>query len=345
MVRESLAAVLLFFCSIYAGAQQTPTRHRVAVLSFNHSKVLTSSEAIFGENQDVGMIFADMLANRLTMGGAFRVIDRTAILRALATPLPTPDNSANDSRSMGSLLNLRARDEAPPSPISKIGAVLGVNQLVQYFEADTVITGEIVAFGRDSDKKKGVLSNLEDSITKGCKKRKAVLGVSARMIDLNTGDILSSANVKAESQHSNCALLTAKGFLGNVSSMNDSNFSKTILGEAVAQAIHLLAQTFEKNAPVTNIIRPLQLSGLVADVNDSTVTINIGAIQGVHLGDILLVTRTSKQVKDPVTGSTIRTIEDTVGQLTITSVSPFFSLGSFSGDGTVVVNDRVKNVP
>jgi curli biogenesis system outer membrane secretion channel CsgG len=342
MTRVGVVVFALLFATICAEGQQSPAKHRVAVLSFTHMRVLTSVEDIFGSNEDVGKVFSDMLADRLTTDGAFRIIDRSATNRALTAPVAI--NNRN-TRNLGGLLDLGNHDEGPEPSISKIGALLGVNELIQVFEADSIIIGEITTFGRDKDKKTGILAALKSRVWGDSSKRKAVVGVTARMIDLNAGDILAAVSVKAESQHSSSNLLVARGFRENVASMESSDFPKTTLGEAVLQAVNSLALAFEHNASMTPVVNPIQISGIVADVADTDVTINVGAVNGVHVGDTLLITRTTRKIKDPKTGDTLRPVEVNIGQIVVTSVNSFFAIGRFSGEGKVAVNDVVKNMP
>lgn len=337
--------ILLFF-TIGLEGQQTPTKHKVAILNFTHTKVLISTEAIFGASEDIGQHFSDMLADRLTTDGMFRVIDRSAMNKALSNPTPT---SSGNTHYAGGLPDISNHEEDTTQSVNKIGALLEVNEVIQLFQADALITGEITAFGRDEEKKDNLLVSLKHRARgDSSNNRKAVVGVTARMIDLNTGETLASVSVKAESPHSSSNLLVARGFKGNVTNMKSSNFPKTVLGEAVLLAVDQLARTFEQKVPAAVVINPIQISGVVADVSGFDVTINVGAVSGVHVGDTMFITRTTRKIKDPTTGNTLRPVEDTIGQITITSVKSFFAVGTFtagSGGGTAAVNDVVRNVP
>ena len=58
-------------------------KHRVAVLDFGYGTVMTSVQAIFGSNQDVGKGISDLLINELVNDGRYRVIERSAIDKIL----------------------------------------------------------------------------------------------------------------------------------------------------------------------------------------------------------------------------------------------------------------------
>lgn len=339
MKSARLALVSLLFACSLAPCQQLPARHRIAILDFNHSLVLSGAQAIFGANQNIGKELSDMLADRLTNDGSYRVIDRNAISRVLSehSNFPeehTPPGNPNDPFSMVSA--------------TKVGGVLGVGPLIRYFGVDAIITGEITQFGRNESKDGGgIFGALHKLHSSGntLKKSKAVVGATAHMIDVNTGEILASVNVRAESPHTGNNLLAIGGTSAVVTDMSSPNFPQTILGEAVMQVINQLAQALEQRSGSLPAITPVPVSGLVADVSGSDITINVGTLDGIHLGDTLLITRTSRLIKDPTTGKVIRTVEDTIGQITITSADYASAVGRFNGTGKVAVNDTVKNMP
>ena len=81
---------------------------------------------------------------------------------------------------------------------AKIGHVLGV---------DAVITGDITQFGRDDQNKNvgGMLGKWGSNYglgNVGTSKSKAAVAITARIIDVNTGEILASVSGKGESTRS-----------------------------------------------------------------------------------------------------------------------------------------------
>jgi curli biogenesis system outer membrane secretion channel CsgG len=348
-----LVISVLFFANVLADGQQSPVKHRIAVLDFNYAGVLTSSQAVFGSSQNIGKGISDMLADRLTNDGTFRIIERNAINKVLSDPASfheDHDNSSSHSshtnapgwNNPGNFGDIPA---APPAP--RVGHVLGVDPVIQYFAVDAIITGEITQFGRNEDRNgSGVLGRLRKLAGNGeSQKSKAVVGLTAHMIDVNTGEILVSVNVKAESLHAGNNLLRVGTSTGMATNMMSTNFPKTILGEAVTRAIEQLVQAFEQKSSTLPAVDPTPVSGLVADVSGADVTINVGNQDGVHVGDTLLITRITRVIKDPATGKIIRSVEDTIGQITITSVDFSSAVGRFTGSGKVAVNDTVKNLP
>ena len=228
-MRKPLIALLLAGLSSAAICQTSAQRHRIAVLDFNYATVMTTTQAVFGTNQDIGKGISDILIDRLTNDGTYRVIERNAINKVLSE-----QNFSNSNR-------------ADTSTAAKIGHILGV---------DAIITGDITQFGRDDQNKNigGMLGHWDKyGVGKvGTSKSKAVVAVTARMIDVNTGEILASVSGHGESTRSGTNLLGSGGaggtYGGGAGDMSSSNFAQTIIGEAVTQAVTQLAQGLEQKS-------------------------------------------------------------------------------------------------
>ena len=303
-------------------AQQPPAKRRVAVLDFQYATVMSSVQAMFGSNQDIGRGIADLMIDRLVKDGTYRVIER----RELGKIMGEQDFSNSD--------------RADSATAAKIGRLLGV---------DTVIIGDITQFGRD-DKTTGVggaLSNYDKfglgKIKVG--KAKAVVAITARMIDVNTGEILASESGKGQSARSEQNLLGGGGSGwtggGGAVDMGSSNFSQTIIGEAVSGAVTDLSTkiTADSTKIPTNAV---PVNGLVADATGNTIIVNVGSRAGVKVGDHLAITRVAKVIKDPATGKVLRTVDAPLGDLQITSVDESSAVGTFTGTGAPKVGDTVK---
>lgn len=303
---------------------QQPEKRRVAILDFNYGTVMSSVQAVFGTNVDIGKGISDLLVNQLVNDGTYRVIERQALDKILKEQ------------------NFSNSDRADTTTAAKIGRVLGV---------DTIITGDITQFGRD-DRNTNVGGNggrwgSYGLGGVGVHKAKAVVEITARMVDVNTGEILASATGHGESSRGGTNLLGggASGWSGGGGhvDMGSSNFGATIIGEATKGAVNNLATQLDQDSakiPHTTI----QVNGLVADATGNTVVINVGSRAGVHVGDKLAITRVTRVIKDPSTGKPLRTIEDPVGQIQITSVDEASAVGTFTGAGQPKVGDAVKNM-
>ncbi len=324
MRRLTALFLFLLLSSLSASAEQ---KKRVAVMDFDYSTVRTDIAAIFGFDQDVGKGVADLLVNKLVKDGTYSVIERKALEKVLAEQ------------------NFSNSDRADPSSAAKIGRVLGV---------DAIIVGSITQFGRD-DKATTVGGGALGGITGrfgigGVQRRnaKAVVGLSARMVDTSTAEILGVADGKGESKRSGASLVGAGGGGGGAGAgaydMSSSNFGQTILGEAVHEAVDNVAVQLDQNAQRLPT-RTVTVDGLVADVSGNTITLNVGAKAGVKVGDRLQIARKVRDIKDPATGKVIRSIVNKVGEVTITEVDPEASVGTFAGSSVAKVGDHAKTEP
>jgi curli biogenesis system outer membrane secretion channel CsgG len=321
-MRRILFALFFALCIPWVSAQTKP---RVAVMNFDYGTVHDVSASIFGTDIDIGKGITDMLVEKLVNGGVFSVIERQAL-----------DTIINEQ-------NLSNSDRFDSNSAAKIGRLLGV---------DAIITGSITQFGRD-DKTTNVGGSAVGGLTGrfgiggvGKRQAKAVVGITARIINIDTAEIMSVATGKGESKRSGTTLLGAGGSSSGEGSgvvdMKSSNFASTILGEAVGQAVGSLATQLQDSSK--NIqARAIKIDGLVADAADGVLVLNVGSRAGVKVGDRLKVVRTGREIRDPATHKVIRRVEEQLGEVVITEVDELSSVGKHSGSTPAKVGDRVRN--
>jgi curli biogenesis system outer membrane secretion channel CsgG len=299
-------------------------KKRVAVLDFDYGTVKTAVQAYFGSDQDVGKGISLLLEQKLVQDGKYRVIDRNSMDKILKEQ------------------NFSNSDRADASTAAKIGRILGV---------DAIITGSITQFGRD-DKHIGAggggyglgkfgLGGVGKSDSK------AVVNVTAKVIDINTAEILAVATGSGQSKRSG---FTTGGGGGGWSGggggqldMGSSNFSNTILGEAVNASVADLGQQLDDKAASLPTVK-VQVSALVADATGNTLIINVGTKGGVKVGDHLGVFHKGKETRDPATGKVLKTINTRLGDLTITEADETSATGTFTGSTPPKVGDVAQTV-
>src|SRR4051812_30806465 len=205
--------LVLGLALLVAAAPAFAQKKRVAVMNFDYATVQSGVEAIFGSNQDIGKGIADLLVDRLVTDGTFSVIERKALDKIMAEQ------------------NFSNSDRADPTSAAKIGKVLGV---------DAIIVGSITQFGRD-DKQTNIGGDAVGRVTGrfglgGVSKKnaKAVVAITARMVDTSTAEILASITGRGESERSGTGLVGAGGSgtaaAGGMLDMKSSNFANSILG-------------------------------------------------------------------------------------------------------------------
>jgi curli biogenesis system outer membrane secretion channel CsgG len=300
-------------------------KKRVAVLNFEYATVRDTVSSIFGTNEDIGKGIADLIVEKLVQSGQYSVIERKALDKVMAEQ------------------NFSNSDRADATTAAKIGRILGV---------DAIVIGSITQFGRD-DKSTGVgggaLSRVSGRFGVGGVKRtegKAVVGISARMVNIDTAEILATAKGVGESVRKGTSLLGAGG--GDIVGsghldMTSRNFANTILGEAVDAAVVQLCGQLDQSAGRLPA-KAVTIDGLVADATGGVLVLNIGSRAGLKVGDRLQVRRKIRDVRDPASGKILRSIEDKMGEVTITEVDEQSAVGTFSGSGAAKVGDVIKNL-
>lgn len=321
-LRSCLVAALL--CGLVP-ASVGQQKKRVAVLNFDYATVQTMVSSVFGTNVDVGKGISDLLVQQLVTDGKYSVIERNAIDKIL--------NEQNFSNS----------DRADSTTAAKIGKILGV---------DAVIMGSITQFGRDDQNKTiggGALSNYGSKFgIGGVQKReaKAVVAVTARMVDTTTAEILAAVTGSGTSERKGTSLVGAGGGGGNAAGggydMTSKNFGETILGEAVHQAVNSMAQQLDEKAAALPT-RKAVFNGVVADVSGGTIILNVGSNAGVRVGDMVDISRPVRTVKDPTTGKVLKTITDKMGTATITEVDADSATANYTGSAPAKVGDAAKS--
>jgi curli biogenesis system outer membrane secretion channel CsgG len=298
-------------------------KKRVAVMNFDYGTVRTSVSQIFGSDQDVGKGISDLLVQKLVQDGKYSVIERNALDKIIAEQ------------------NFSNSDRADATTAAKIGRVLGI---------DAIIIGSITQFGRDDQHTKvgggGYGLGKLGLGGVGTSKAKAVVGVSARVVNTTTGEILVAVTGMGQSERSGTSLLGGGGSWsgggGGGLDMGSSNFANTILGEAVRKAVDDTGSQLDGAVDKIQTVK-MEVNGLVADVSGNTLILNVGKKVGVKVGDKLTVSRQVRVVKDPATGKVIKSVEDKVGEATVTDVDNDSATATFAGTGTAKVGDVVKN--
>jgi curli biogenesis system outer membrane secretion channel CsgG len=318
-------SILIALSASFLAALSAQPKKRIAILNFDYATVQSNVSAIFGSNQDIGKGIADLLVDRFVNGAVYSVIERKAL-----------DSILKEQ-------NFSNSDRADANTAAKLGRILGV---------DAIVIGSITQFGRD-DKSTNVGGGGFGGIAGryglggvGHKEAKAVVNITARLINVETGEILASATGQGTSQRSGTTLLGSGGSAVNAGGggvdMGSHNFGQTIIGEAVNKAVTDVAHQLESNA-ASLPTHTVKVNGLVADASGDTLILNIGAKAGLKVGDRLQVSRPIRPIRDPSTGKVIRMIEDKLGEVVITEVDQSSAVGKYSGTGAAKVGDAVKN--
>jgi curli biogenesis system outer membrane secretion channel CsgG len=305
-------------------APATGRKKRVAVFDFDYATVHAGVSGIFGQDVDIGKGISDLLVTDLVKDGTYSVIERKALDKIMAEQ------------------NFSNSDRANPTSAAKLGKLLGV---------DAIIVGSITEFGNET-KNTGAggggggfggfgLGGFKHSNSK------ANVAVTARLVDVDTAEILGVAEGKGQSSRSSTSMLGGGGHWGGFGAggvnFGSSDFQSTIIGEAVKGATdQLTTEVIADNSKLAT--RTVVVEGLVAAVDSGQIVLNVGTKDGVKLGDELNVLRVTHEIKDPATGKVIRKMTSPVGVVKVTDVDDQSSVCSAVSGAAFKVGDMVKTV-
>lgn len=323
--KVTAALVVLLLAGASAFAQDAgPRKKRVAIMDFDYGTVRSGIAGLFGTDVDVGRGMADLLVKHLVQDGTYSVIERKMLDKILAEQ------------------NFSNSDRANPSSAAQLGKLLGV---------DAIIVGTITQFGGENEKKQvgGGGGSWGGFGIGGIKKTKskAIVTVDARIIDIDTAEILAVADGKGESKREGTSLVGAGGgrggWGGGGADFSSSGFQETIIGEAVKAAVQSMsAGIIASNGKLK--IRTVIVEGLVAAVDGDVVVLNIGAPSGIKVGDKLSVERVTREIKDPATGKVIRKMSSQIGVVQVTDVDNVSAICKLITGTGFKVGDMAKTV-
>src|SRR5579863_6516283 len=299
-------------------------KKRVAVFDFDYSTVKTNSAALFGTDIDVGKGIADLLVKNLVTDGTYSVIERKQLDKILAEQ------------------NFSTSNRADPASAARIGKILGL---------DAIIVGSITEFGNETKNTKvggggGGFGGFGVGGF-GHKDSKANVMLDARLVDIDTAEILGVAEGKGESKRSSTSLLGGggnwHGWGGGAADFGSSDFQQTIIGEAVKAATDQMTAGVIAAAPKLQA-RVIKVEGLVAAVDGGQIVLNVGAKTGIKVGDHLSVERVTSTIKDPATGAVLRKMTSKLGEIEVTDVDDVSAVCRSVNGSDFKVGDTARTV-
>jgi curli biogenesis system outer membrane secretion channel CsgG len=314
--------MLAFAVAAWGQGAATPRKKRIAIMDFDYATVHAGVSQIFGQDIDIGKGIADLLVTDLVKDGSYSIIERKTLDKVMAEQ------------------NFSNSDRANPASAAKIGKLLGV---------DAILVGSITQFGNET-KNLGVGGGGGNWGGHGLggfghKNSKAIVGLSARLVDIDTGEILAVAEGKGESSRSSTSMLGGGGNWhgggGGDVNFGSSDFQSTIIGEATKLATDQLSTEVVAGKDKLQT-RTIVVQGLVAAVEEGQVILNVGAKAGVKVGDELSVERVSKEIKDPATGNVLRRLSSPIGVVKVTDVDDGSSVCTVVSGSGFKTGDTVK---
>jgi curli biogenesis system outer membrane secretion channel CsgG len=317
---RAVAWVTILALGTVSGWGQGPQKKRIAVFDFDNAAVQGGIKLPFVEMNapNLGKAAADLLITKLVQDGNVSLIERNAIDKLLAEQ------------------NLTNSDRTDPVTAAKLGRVLGVDAIIlgtitHYDYTDKTTGGGGPRFGGFGGSSMKTKHNIN-----------AKVQISTRLVSPDTAEVLAVSQGTGE--------VNRKGVKVDIRDMSKvsimgGNANDPLMNECIDNAIAQLAaqleQAFPKLPPRTPVI-----DGLVADANGSgQLVLNVGAHDGVKLGDRLQVWRAGKEIRDPASGKVLMRDDTLLGEAVVTTVNDISSIAQYKGTEPVAIRDLVKSIP
>jgi curli biogenesis system outer membrane secretion channel CsgG len=331
--RQILAAFMAMACAtslMLPNPAMASAKRRVAILPFEYGAVSSEVGTV-----DVGKGITSLLITKLVEDGTYSVVERQVL-----------DSMLKEQ-------NLSVSDRADPSTACKIGKLLSV---------DAIIVGTVTQFGFETKNMNigGAASVATGFIpygggfglgSLGSHKSKVRVAVDARLCDINTSEILGVAHGIGESKRSGMSLWGGGGGGwsggGGGFDFGSSGFASSIAGEATMQAVDSMGSELVALAakiPDNQSVAAASVTGKVADVQGTQVTVNVGKNNGLKSGDSIQIERAYKQILDPDTGKVLKELSNTIAVVTLNDVDASVSTGNIIKGSGVRVGDTIRKV-
>ncbi|MDR0418977.1 MAG: CsgG/HfaB family protein [Prevotellaceae bacterium] len=168
------------------------------------------------------------------------------------------------------------------------------NEGVQKVGADYLIIGSVTEFGRKTVGDVNAFSRSKSQIVQA--------GVSIRLVDVSTGEIVYSEEAKGEAETTNKTVMG----LGE-----RTDYDATLGDKAISAAISKLVENIVNNC----MDRPWR--SYILSYDDDGIIISGGKSQGVKVGDVYKVLERGKSVKNPQTGMMVELPGKVVGEIKV----------------------------
>ena len=267
----------------------------------------TKFKSTVGAQPDCGEATGAMLSEALMATGRFIVVERAEV------------DDLIKEQDMG------VEGRVTQATAAKFGNMLGASILVM----GTVTQFEEQAAGRGGGI--GLPVPGIGSVSLGGNKMTAFVKVNLRMVDTETGKILSTHNADGTASGSGKGL--GVGIKGITAQGNTSK--QTPIGQALQDAID------QAVAHIITVMEGVPFYARVADVSGSEIIINAGSNRNIKEGMVLTGYKVDKEIKDPDTGLVIAVNEKETGKVKIDRVEEKVSYATKT-EGSISQGQKLK---
>ncbi|MFL0810274.1 MAG: hypothetical protein K6L76_07655 [Agarilytica sp.] len=233
----------------------------------------------------IGQGAADMLTTELVKATDFEIFERARLASVMEEQ------------------NLGAGGRIDPSTAARIGKIIGV----QY-----IITGAVTEYGQSSSGGGGAGVHVG--------KKGYAAAVDIRIVNATTGRIVFAESGEGRKTSMNVRVLG----IGGGEKWNEKHATKSMrmaiqeVSKKIAKAdLTAGGKSSGSGGPIGDV--------KVADVEGNILTLNKGENAGLKKGDVLVVKRQRKVIKDPETGAVLKIKYTKLGKIKVTEVDDSYS--------------------
>lgn len=189
--------------------------------------------------------------------------------------------------------------------------------------ADYIILGSITQFGRKTEGEKKVFTQIKTQIVEA--------GVSVRLVDASNGMIIYSDEAKGYAETTTKQTMGVGGAAG---------FDATLSDKAISSALSQLVEN------IINKCMDKPWKSYILSSEDGSYFIAGGASQGLKEGDVFVVYKKGKSVKNPQTGMMIELPGTKLGNVTVISSfgdTPESEISLCSYEGEAINSEELTN--
>jgi curli biogenesis system outer membrane secretion channel CsgG len=273
MFKKLFISSILLIAVINLGAQDlSALKKRIAVMSF---------EDRVGYGHNIGKGVSDMLITALVESDRYLVVERSELDKIMQEQ------------------GLGMSGAVTPQSAAQVGKLLGI---------EVMVTGSVTEFGEKKSEIGGGLGSL-GGFNIGVSTKTARVAVDIRMVNVNTGEILTAKSAVGEDETTG---LDNVG-IADIDFHNSDTWDNTQLGIASREAINQCVEYVSEGTD------EVLWQGKVIKVSGATIFMKPGSKGGVAAGMVFSVYRPGEELIDPDTGLSLGSEESKIGEIQFTA--------------------------
>jgi curli biogenesis system outer membrane secretion channel CsgG len=295
-----LSGLTVFLLLLAAGGSPAfAGKPRLAVITFDTQGI---GPDWWDHKEDIEFELNALFVNELVKSGKFTVIERQRL----------------DAIMQEQQLSLAGNVD--PSSAVKAGKMLGV---------DLMLTGRITKFGFREVGGEGAFG-----LALSAKKKTLEGGISVRLINTTTGEILFADEALGEDSHFKITVAT---FGGGV------DYDETMVDKVFRPGVEELCQKISgSSGDMQSASGPVTITGKISKIAGGEIYLNVGSADGMTVGRTFTVYSVGEAIVDPDSGEKLGAEETESGRIEVTEVKEKFSKAKVVSGSGFKVGDMIR---